>query len=85
MLVFAFGVLAIVTALAIAIEIPRPEPYQQKMFAVFAALGAASVCSGFTGMLEIETRWLKAGGSLGVFVLVIWVILGGAPEIFGHA
>jgi hypothetical protein len=84
-LVFACGVLAIIAALAIAIFIPRPEPSQLRMFAVLAGLGGASFTNGFTGLLEIETKWLKAGGPLAVFVFIIWVILGGAPsDIIEH-
>jgi hypothetical protein len=84
-LVFACGVVAIAAALVIAILIPRPEQSQLRMFAVLAGLGGASFTSGFTGLLEIETKWLKAGGPLAVFVFIIWVVLGGGPaEIFEH-
>ena len=83
-LVFACGIVAIVAALAIAIIIPKPEQPLLRMFAVLAGLGGASFTSGFTGLLEIDTKWLKAGGPLAVFVFIIWVILGGAPsEIYG--
>jgi hypothetical protein len=85
-LVFACGVVAIVIALAIAILIPNPQPHQVRIFAVTAGLGGASFTSGFTGLLEIDTKWLKAGGPLAVFVFIVWVVLGGSPSgiIPGH-
>jgi hypothetical protein len=78
--VFACGVVAIVVALVIAIVIPKPEEHQVRIFAVLAGLGGASFTSGFTGLLEIETKWLKAGGPLAVFVFIVLVVLGGSPS-----
>jgi hypothetical protein len=70
-LVFACGVVAIVAALVILILIPKPEQPQLRIFSVLAGLGGASFTSGFTGLPEIETKWLKAGGPLAVFVFII--------------
>jgi hypothetical protein len=84
-LIFACGVVAIIAALVILILIPKPEQAQLRMFSVLAGLGGASFTSGFTGLLEIETKWLKAGGPLAVFVFIVWVVLGISPsDIIGH-
>ena len=61
---FACGVVAIVAALVIAIVIKQPAQHQVRMFAVLAGLGGASFTNGFAGLVEIETKWLKAGGRL---------------------
>jgi hypothetical protein len=83
--VFACGVVAIVAALVIALVIPKPEQHQVRIFAVLAGLGGASFTSGFTGLLEIETKWLRAGGPLAVLVFIVWVVLGVSPSgILGH-
>ncbi len=82
---FAFGVIAIIAALVLAVVIPKPEDYQLRVFAVLAGLGGASFTNAFAGLLEIETKWLKAGGPLAVFVFIVWVVLGGSPsDISGH-
>ena len=76
-LVFACGIVAIFGALVMAIVIPRPEQTELRMLAVIFGLGGASFTSGFAGLLEIETKWLKAGGPLAVFIFIVWIILGG--------
>ena len=79
-LVFACGIVAIVAALAIAIFIPKPEQPLLRMFAVLAGLGGASFTSGFTGLLEIDTKWLKAGERNGQFSERPWLSsLGAQP------
>jgi hypothetical protein len=44
------------------------------MIAIFAGLGAAGIASAFTGFVEIESRWVRAGGPLGVFVFVCFYV-----------
>jgi hypothetical protein len=83
-LAFACGGAALAVGLAIAIFIPRPEPFQLKMFAVTAGMGGASFGSGLTGLLEIKTRWLTAGGPLAVFVFIVWVLAGDSIGFTNH-
>ncbi len=44
-------------------------------------LGGASFTTGLTGMLEIKTKWLTAGGPLAVLVFIVYFV-GGFP-LFG--
>jgi hypothetical protein len=72
---FICGAVALVLGLVIAIAIPRPEPFQLKIFAVILGLGGASFTSGLTGLLEIKTKWLNAGGPLAVLVFIVYIVL----------
>src|SRR5262245_37964538 len=68
---FAFGVTFVVTMLILAIAFPNPTPFQYTVFRVVLALAAAGVAAMIPGFLEVEIPgWLRAGGALGVFVVV---------------
>ena len=83
--IFAFGVAAIVVATVMAVVIPRPEPHQVRIFAVMTGLGGAGFMNVLTGGLEIEIKWVKAGGPPAVFVFIVWFFGAGAPTgILGH-
>jgi hypothetical protein len=73
---FTCGLVAMVIGMTIAIFIPRPEPFQLRIFSVFMGLGAASFTTGLTGLLEIKTKWLTAGGPLAVLVFIVYFVGG---------
>jgi hypothetical protein len=71
--VFLFGVIFIVTLLVLAIKFPEPTAYQYQVFEVVLGLAAAGVAGMIPGFLEVTVpTWIKAGGALAVFVLVMY-------------
>ena len=65
--------------LVISLVQPDPLPFPKVMITVFIGLGGAAIASGITGFLEVESRWVKAGGPLGVLVFLcvfIWQAVG---------
>jgi hypothetical protein len=73
--VFIFGLFSVILGLCIALIFGTPNSFQLSVIAVFIALGSAAICTAFTGFLEIQSTWIKAGGALGVFVFVCFFIL----------
>lgn len=74
-----FGLLLLVAMIFIAFFNPFPSAYQISAYsigiAIFAAIGAALI----PGYLEIKKDgWLRAGGGLGIFVLIYFF----QPETF---
>lgn len=70
---FAFGVLFVIVLLVLAIAFPRPTPFQYQVFMVVLALAAAGVAAMLPGFIEVNIpNWLKAGGALAVFALVMY-------------
>jgi uncharacterized protein YjbI with pentapeptide repeats len=70
-LAIGFGVLFIGLLLIIALTVPNPTPFQYLIFRVVLSLAAAGIAGTFSGFLQIEIHeFIKAGGALGVFVLV---------------
>ena len=68
---FAFGILFIITLLSLAFVFPTPTPIQHLVVRVVLALAAAGVAAMLPGFLELTIpNYLKAGGSLAVFVLI---------------
>jgi hypothetical protein len=70
---FLFGVTFAVALLVLAIIFPEPSPFQYVVFRIILALASAGIASCIPGFLEVEIAdWLKAGGALGVFVVVFF-------------
>lgn len=72
---FAFGIIAVIIGLALAVFIPDPSPFQKAVFTVVIGLGGAGFATAISGFLEVNSKWVTAGGSLGVFVFIcifIW-------------
>lgn len=71
--VFVFGVVFISAMLVLAIKFPEPTPFQYDVFKAVLALAAAGVAAMIPGFLEVSVpSWLKAGGALAVFALVMY-------------
>lgn len=72
---FYIGCGGLIGALLLAIAFPRPTEFQLVTFAIFIGLSSAGIATGLSGMLDIQTTWVKAGGPLAVFVFVTWSVL----------
>jgi PAN domain len=71
--VFIFGVVFVSTLLVLAVALPNPTQWQYQIFRFVLALAAAGVAAFIPGSLEISvSNWLKAGGALAVFALVVF-------------
>jgi hypothetical protein len=56
---------------ALAILVPRPEPFQYAVFRVLLALAAAAFASTIPGLLHVTvSTFVKATGAIAVFVIV---------------
>lgn len=70
--VFVFGVVFVIAMLVLAIVFPEPKPFQYLVFKSILSLAAAGVAAMIPGSLEVNVpNWLKAGGALAVFALVM--------------
>lgn len=70
-LAFGFGVAFVIALLVLAVAIPSPTAFQYTVFRVVLALAAAGVAAMIPGFLQITlSEWIRAGGALGVFVVV---------------
>ncbi len=68
---FLFGVVFVLLLLIIAIGFPSPTPFQYTIFRITISLAAAGVAAMIPGFITIEiANWVRAGGALGVFVVV---------------
>lgn len=66
-----FGTAFLITLLVIAIMFPQPTTFQYTIFRAILALAAAGFVSMTPGFIEVVLgKWLRAGGALGVFVVV---------------
>jgi len=71
--VFVFGVVFLTTLLVLAVWLPNPTSWQYQLFRVLLALAAAGVAAMIPGSMEVSlSNWLKAGGALAVFALVMY-------------
>jgi hypothetical protein len=69
----ASGAIFLILIVAIALFVPNPSPFQYNVFRIVLALAAGAFAALIPGFLEIEIpNWLKAGGALGVFVIVFF-------------
>src|SRR5260221_10591783 len=70
---YGFGVLFVVALILLAIIFPTPTPFQYTVFRVVLALAAAGIAAMIPGFVQVTvSTWLKAGGALGVFVVVFF-------------
>lgn len=73
LLAYLFGVTFVVVILAIAIFIPKPEPFQYEVFKIVLALATAGVAAFIPGFISVEVgKWVRAGGAIAVFVIVFF-------------
>ena len=72
--VFAFGVVFITAMLVLAVAFPKPTVFQFQVFRVVLGLAAAGVVATLPGSIEVTaSKWLKAGGALAVFTIVLYL------------
>jgi len=70
-LAFGFGVVFVTALLVLAVALPNPTATTFFIFRVVLALSAAGVGAVFPGLLVVNvTKFIRAGGALGLFVLV---------------
>jgi len=70
-LAFIFGVTFVVVLLVLAVAIPDPTSFQYTVFRVILALASSGIAVMIPGFLQVTvSNWLRAGGALGVFVVV---------------
>lgn len=68
---FIFGVVFVVVMLAISFVQPIPSSFQYGVFRTVLALAGAGVVAVMPGFIEVKFgSWLRAGGALGVFVVL---------------
>lgn len=73
-LAFTFGVVFVISMLAIALIEPNPSSFQYTIFRIVIALAAGGVVAVFPGFIEVKFgNWLRAGGALAVFSVVYFV------------
>jgi hypothetical protein len=73
---FGFSIVALVIGIIIAIFIPYPTPFQRTIFAVVVSLAGTSItASSVSGFIQINSKWLKAGGPVAVFVFLCFFII----------
>lgn len=71
--VFFFGVVFLTVMLVLAVFFPTPSAFQYLVFKVTLGLAAAGIAALIPGFLEVNIpTWLKAGGALAVFALVMY-------------
>jgi hypothetical protein len=69
--VFVCGVAFLVTMLVVVLVVPNPTPTQLWVFRIIVAVAAAGFAAFLPGALDVQvSTWVKAGGALGVFVIV---------------
>jgi hypothetical protein len=74
--VSSFGVLLMSVVLAISFSVSRPNKFQCFILRVVLSLAAAAIAAGIPGFLNLQLGGvLRAGGALGIFVLVMLLIL----------
>lgn len=74
---FALGGIFVIVLLLVALVVPNPTEFQLFVFRVILALAAAGVAALIPGFFHIESKTalyaVRAGGALGVFLLVYLV------------
>lgn len=86
----AFGVVFVITLLALAVIFPEPTNYQQDIFRIVLALAAAGIGAMLPGALSISfaplpNAAIQAGGAIALFVIVYFFNpasrIAGGPEL----
>jgi len=66
-----FGAAFLVALLVLAVLFPQPTSFQYTVFRVVLAVAASGFVSMTPGFIEVTvSNWVRAGGALGVFVVV---------------
>lgn len=68
--IFGFGVLSIIGGLTVSLIYQDPPAFPRVVVTVLIALGGAAIASSITGFLEVRSKWVRAGGALGVLVFL---------------
>src|SRR5271165_6643693 len=73
-----FGVVFLITLIALAVKFPRPTPFQYTVFRIVLSLAAAGAGAMIPGFLNLELNsttgiLIRAGGALGVFVIIFFL------------
>jgi hypothetical protein len=75
--IFVFGVAFVAVLLSIAVLVPNPSNFSIFVFRIVLALAAAGVAALIPGFFDFESKTIlytaRAGGALGVFLLVYLV------------
>lgn len=73
-IVFAFGLVFLVTRLMLAIRFPHPSKDQEAVFRTVLSLAAAGIAAAIPGLMRLESQMaattISATGALAVFALV---------------
>jgi hypothetical protein len=68
-----FGIVFVITMLALAVWVPNPTPFQYTVFRIVLALATAGLAATIPGFIEVTfPNWIRAGGALAVFVIVFF-------------
>jgi len=87
--VFIFGVVFITALLILSVAFPQPTFWQYQLFRIVLSLAAAGVAAMIPGSIEVSaSKWVKAGGAIAVFVLVLYEspaqLVVAKPELMGQ-
>jgi hypothetical protein len=78
--IFLFGIFALIVGCVLAVVLPSPPLFARAVITTFIGMGGAALSSAFTGFIQVNAKWVKAGGPIGVFVFIclfIWKSAGG--------
>lgn len=71
--IFVFGVVFLTVLMVLAVWLGNPTPWQYQVFRIVLALASAGIAAMLPGSLHFSvSTWLKAGGALAVFALVLY-------------
>lgn len=71
LLAFVFGVIFVTAILTLVIKVPDLDDFQRWVFVIIIALACAGVAAVIPGILDIKIPYIRAGGALAVFVLIL--------------
>jgi len=71
LLAFIFGVVFITTMLVFAVLYSEPTDFQKWVFTIVVALAGAGIGAVIPGILKVDLPYVKAGGALAIFVLIL--------------
>jgi len=77
--IFNIGLFGLVLGLVLALVFPVPSSFQAAVFTIIIGLSGAFLTSGVAGFLEIDSKWVKAGGPLGVMVFLCFFVYQTVP------
>lgn len=71
LLAFIFGLIFISVMLLFAVKYPNPGNFAQWVFIIVTSLAGAGIGAVIPGLLHVKLPYVKAGGALAVFVIVL--------------